>query len=163
MCWVGEFHNVVSRLFFVEFYWKMIGFSNVLHEDLYVNWGFNKRPPFGKHPGRLMERIRYMYKSPNVQHCCLQPIWLSWLYYSTGAMQFFCLRGFSWGTGGSPHPVKILSIPPHPTLVPIFGPRLVPPAEVRPQKFEKFKYILVPNLTTFKLKSTLKSCISCLK
>ena len=27
-----------------------------------------------------------------------------------------------------------------------------PPAEVRPQKFEKFKYIFVSNLTTFKLK-----------
>ena len=72
---------------------------------------------------------------------------------------------FSWeGTGGSPHPAKILPIPPHPTLVPVFGPRLVPPpAEVRPQKCEKFKYIFVSNLTTFKLKSTLKSCISCLK
>ena len=31
-----------------------------------------------------------------------------------------------------------------------------PPAEVHPQKFEKFKYIFVSNLTTFKLKSTLK-------
>ena len=68
------------------------------------------------------------------------------------------------GLGGSPHPEKILPIPPHPTLVPVFGPRLVPPpAEVRPRKFEKFKYIFVSNLTTFKLKSTLKSCISCLK
>ena len=38
-----------------------------------------------------------------------------------------------------------------------------PPAEVRPRKFEKFKYIFVSNLTTFKLESTLKSCISCLK
>ena len=34
VCWVGY---IVSRLFFVEFYWKMIGFSNVLHEGLYVN------------------------------------------------------------------------------------------------------------------------------
>ena len=38
-----------------------------------------------------------------------------------------------------------------------------PPAEVRPRKFEKFKYIFVSNMTTFKVKSTLKSCISCLK
>ena len=68
------------------------------------------------------------------------------------------------GLGGPPHPAKILPIPPHPTLVPVFGPRLVPPpAEVRPRKFEKFKYIFVSNLTTFQLKSTLKSCISCLK
>ena len=72
------------------------------------------------------------------------------------------VAGF-FGGMGVPHPAKIQS-PPHPTLVPIFGPRLVsPPAEVRPGKFEKFKYIFVSNLTTFKLKSTLKSCISCLK
>ena len=32
-----------------------------------------------------------------------------------------------------------------------------PQAEVRPRKFEKFKYIYVSNLTTFKLKSTLKA------
>ena len=31
------------------------------------------------------------------------------------------------GLGGSPHPAKILPIPPHPTLVPVFGQRLVPP------------------------------------
>ena len=30
------------------------------------------------------------------------------------------------GAGGSPHSAKILPIP-HPTLVPVFGPRLVPP------------------------------------
>ena len=72
-------------------------------------------------------------------------------------------KNFPGGTGGSPHPAKILSIP-HLTLVPIFGPRLVPPpAKVSPQKFEKFKYIFVSNWTTFKLKSTLKGCISCLK
>ena len=38
-----------------------------------------------------------------------------------------------------------------------------PPAEVRPRKFEKFTYIFVLNLTTFELRSTSKSCISCLK
>ena len=63
---------------------------------------------------------------------------------------------FPGGTGGSPHRRKFCQSPPHPTLVPIFGPRLVPPAEVRPRKFEKFNYIFVSNLTTFKLKSTLK-------
>ena len=68
------------------------------------------------------------------------------------------------GPGGPPHLAKMLPIPPHPTLVPIFGPRLVPPpAEVCPRKFEKFTYIFASNLTTFKLRSTLKSCISCLK
>ena len=36
------------------------------------------------------------------------------------------------------------------------------PAKVRPRKFEKFKYILC-HICTFKLKSILKSCISCLE
>ena len=35
-------------------------------------------------------------------------------------------QGFFPG-GGPPHPAKILPIPSHPTLVPVFGPRLVPP------------------------------------
>ena len=70
------------------------------------------------------------------------------------------MQGFSW----SPHPAKILPIPPHIRhLSPFLDQGLSPPAEVRPRKFEKFKYIFVSNLTTFKLKSTLKSCISCLK
>ena len=38
-----------------------------------------------------------------------------------------------------------------------------PPAEVRPRKFEKFKYIFVANLTTFKLKSTFKKLYFMLK
>ena len=42
-------------------------------------------------------------------------------------------------------------------LSPFLDQGLSPPAEVRPQKFEKFKYIFVSNLTTFKLKSTLKA------
>ena len=75
-------------------------------------------------------------------------------------VQGFFLGGGDWGV---PHLVKILSIPPHSTLVPILDQGLSPPAEVRPQKFEKFKYIFVSNLTTFKLKITLNSCISCLK
>ena len=71
---------------------------------------------------------------------------------------------FPGGLGVPPIQRKFCqSPPPHPTLVPIFGPRLVPPAEVRPRKVEKFEYIFVSNLTTSKLKSTLKSCISCLK
>ena len=64
---------------------------------------------------------------------------------------------FPGGTGGSPHPAKILSIPPIRQLFPFLDQGLSPPAEVRPQKFEKFKYIFVSNLTTFKLKSTLKT------
>ena len=75
-----------------------------------------------------------------------------------------CWQGFfPGGTGGPPIRRKFCQSP-HPTLVPVFGPRLVPPpAEVRPRKFLKFKYIYVSNLTTFMLKCTLKSCISCLK
>ena len=72
-----------------------------------------------------------------------------WLCYS---------QGFSSG--------KNFANPPHPTLVPVFGPSLAPPpAEVRPQKSENFRYIFVSNLTTFKLitHKFLKSCISCLK
>ena len=53
------------------------------------------------------------------------------------------------------HPIRHLS--------PFLDQGLSPPAKVCPWKFEKFKYIFVSNLTTFKLKSTLKSCISCLK
>ena len=85
------------------------------------------------------------------------------LIHITGA-GFFPWRG-DWGV--PPHLAKILPIPPHLTLVPVFGPCKAcpppPPAEVRHRKFEKFKYIFVSNLTTFKLKSTLKSCISGLK
>ena len=69
----------------------------------------------------------------------------------------FMKQGFSLGgTGGSPHRRKFWQSP-HPRLVPVLGPRFVspPPAEARPQKFEKFKYIFGSNLTTFKLKSTL--------
>ena len=68
---------------------------------------------------------------------------------------FFCVTdGMCIKMGGSPHPAKILPIPPpHLTLVPVFGPRLVPPpAEVCPRKFEKFKYIFVSNLTALSSK-----------
>ena len=70
---------------------------------------------------------------------------------------------FPGGTGGPPIWRKFCQSP-HPTLVPVFGPRLVPPpSRGSSPKFEKFEYIFVSNLTTFKPKSTLKSCISCLK
>ena len=36
-------------------------------------------------------------------------------------------RVFFLGGLGEHHPAKILRIPPHPTLVPVFGPKLVPP------------------------------------
>ena len=50
--------------------------------------------------------------------------------------------GTGFFPGGSPHPAKILPIPPYPTLVSIFGPRLVPPpAEVRPRQFEKYTFL----------------------
>ena len=50
-------------------------------------------------------------------------------------------------------------------LSPFLDQGLPPPAEVRPRKCEKLKYIFVSNLTTCTLKliSTLKSCIPCLK
>ena len=75
-------------------------------------------------------------------------------------LQFF----FPGGTRGSPIRWKFCQFPPIQHLSPFLDQGLSPPpAEVRPWKFEKFKYIFVSNLTTFKLKSTLKSCISCLK
>ena len=68
------------------------------------------------------------------------------------------------GLGGSPPSGKNFANPPPSDTCPRFWTKACPPpAEVRPRKFEKFKYIFVLNLTTFKLKSTLKSCISCLK
>ena len=74
-------------------------------------------------------------------------------------------RVFSWGgLGGPPIQRKFCQSPPIWHLSPFLDQGLSPPpAEVRPQKFEKFKYIFVSNLTTFKLKSTLESCILCLK
>ena len=59
---------------------------------------------------------------------------------------------FPGGTGGPPMQQKFCSSP-HPILVPVFGPSLVTPAEVRPRKFEKFRHVFVSNLTTSKLKT----------
>ena len=73
---------------------------------------------------------------------------------------------FPKGDWGSPQSSKNFVNPPHIRHLSLFldqGLASPPPAEARPQKFQKFKYIFVSNLTTFKLKSTLKSCISCLK
>ena len=68
---------------------------------------------------------------------------------------------FSWGGLGGPPSGENFANPPMRHLSPFLDQGLSPPsAEVCPQKFE---YIFVSNLTTFKLKSTLKSCISCLK
>ena len=69
---------------------------------------------------------------------------------------------FPGGMGGPPIWQKFCQSPIR-HLSPFLDQGLSPLAEVRPWKFEKFKYIFVSNLTTFKLKSTLKSCISCLK
>ena len=75
------------------------------------------------------------------------------------------LQGFFPGGdwGGPPIRQKFCQSPPIWHLSPFLDQGLSPPAEVRPRKFEKLKYIFVSNLTTFKLKSTLNSCISCLK
>ena len=65
---------------------------------------------------------------------------------------------FRGGTGGFPPSGKNFVNPPPSNTCPRFWTMACPPpAEVRPQKFEKFKYIFVSNLTTFKLKSTLKA------
>ena len=89
---------------------------------------------------------------------CLLPLY-SWTFGRSVAL-------FVWGDWGSPSGGNFVNpliwhlslfldqgLPPPP-----------PPAKVRPQKCENLnKYIFVSNLTTFKLKSTFKSCISCLK
>ena len=67
------------------------------------------------------------------------------------------------GGWGSLIQQKFCQSPPSDTCPHFLDQGLFPPAEVRTQKFEKFKYIFASNLTTFKLKSTLKSYISCLK
>ena len=79
-------------------------------------------------------------------------------------------QGFFLGeNGGPPPPIRRKFCqfpPPHPTLLPVFWTKACPPpppAEVRPRKFEKFEYIFVSNLTTFKLKSTLKKLYFMLK
>ena len=61
------------------------------------------------------------------------------------------LRGFFLGDGRSPYTAKMLPIPPIRHLSPFLDKGLSPPpAKVHPRKFEKFKYIFVSNLTTFK-------------
>ena len=70
---------------------------------------------------------------------------------------------FPGGLGGPPIRRKFCQSPPSDTCPRFWTKACPPPAEVRPQKVEKFEYIFVSNLTTSKLKSTLKSCISCLK
>ena len=64
--------------------------------------------------------------------------------------------------GGPPSGENFVN-PPIRHLSPFLDQGFPTAAEVRPWKVEKFKYIFVSNLTTFKLKSTSKSCISCLK
>ena len=58
--------------------------------------------------------------------------------------------------GGPPIRRKFCQSPPSDTCPRFWTKACPPPAEVRPRKFERFKYIFVSNLTTFKLKSTFK-------
>ena len=71
----------------------------------------------------------------------------------------FFFPGGDWGFHPPPPPSgKIFCQFPSRHLSPFLDQDLSPPTKVPPRKFEKFKYIFVSNLTTFKLKSTLKSC-----
>ena len=76
---------------------------------------------------------------------------------------FGTCQGFFLGGMGVPPYGENFVNPPIRHMSPFLDQGLYSPAEVRPRKFEKFEYIFVSNLTTFKLKSTLRSCISCLK
>ena len=104
---------------------------------------------------------------PHVSHFNV----IFWNYTDKHIDRMYYSGFFSWGGGGGrgqtgrvPPSGKNFVNPPHLTLVPIFGPKLVPPpAEVCPPKFEKFKYIFVSNLTTFKLKKYLKKLYIMLK
>ena len=73
------------------------------------------------------------------------------------------MQVFVLGDWGSPPSGENFANPPSGTCPRFWTKACPPPAKVCPRKFEKFKYIFVSNLTTFKLKSTLESCISCFK
>ena len=64
---------------------------------------------------------------------------------------------FPGGDGGNPIRQNFCQSPPIDTCPRFWTKACPPPAEVRPRKFEKFKYIFVSNLTTFKLKSKKKA------
>ena len=76
-----------------------------------------------------------------------------------GQIQEFSMgRVFSGGggLGGVPPSGENFVNPPSDTCPRFCTKACPPPAEVRPPKFENFKYIFVSNLTAFKLKSTKK-------
>ena len=67
---------------------------------------------------------------------------------------------FPGGTGGPPSSKNFVN-PPIRHLSPFLDQGLSPQLRFVPENLKK--YIFLSSLTTFKLKSTLKSCISCLK
>ena len=70
---------------------------------------------------------------------------------------------FPGGTGGPPIRRKFYQSP-HPTLVPVLDQGLSPPQpRFVPENLKNLDTFLCQIWLTFKLKSTLKSCISCLK
>ena len=78
--------------------------------------------------------------------------------------QIWWQQGFFLGGTGVPlNRQKFCQSPPSDTCPRFWTKACPPPAEVRPRKFEKFKYMFVSNLTTFKLKSTLKKLYFMLK
>ena len=72
------------------------------------------------------------------------------------------MQGFFPGGQGSPIWRKFCQSPIW-NLSPFLDQGLSPQAEVRPRKFETFKYTFVSNLTTFKLKSNFKKLYFMLK
>ena len=109
--------------------------------------------------GKKWDRVDFdknFHWGGNLPH--LDKIWLTHKHEIKFLVEFIWnLHRVFFLEGQSPPYGKNFVNPPSDTCPRFWTKACPPPAEVRPQKFEKFKYIFVANLTTFKLKSTLKS------
>ena len=82
---------------------------------------------------------------------CFAFIIKMYVYKMTCMIQYPCSKHAGFFPGGVSPSGENFANPPIRHLSPFLDQGLSPPAEVRPRKFEKFKYIFVSNLTTFKL------------
>ena len=96
------------------------------------------------------------------------PWYFSKIHKHCGVHRVALVHRFSWGGGVRnwgipPSGENLVNSPPSDTCPRFWTKACPPPAEVCPKKFEKFKYIFVSNLTTFKLKGYLKKLYFMLK